>query len=404
MTSQVAPGRNGAGEPVLGLGGCVDYELRVSGSELTQLVDRYGITPDELDRPVRISTERDLVVSILGYLARGGGGEHHVDSLDVLEAFATRFDHRITLGGTSVRAGLAMSRLGVPSRLHLVCFNEHFARLLPPDVSYVSSGFDGAVFPHLIVQYDAGTSVDVGDSVLTAPFPNRLIYVNDPANETMAIRDDLGTILSSTTMFLVAGLNAIADEDVLGERLLTVREHMRRLPADALVYYEDAGFHHPGFNQRVLGTLLDAIHIYGLNEDELQSYLGRSVDLCSAADMVTALDSLRSLIPVPTLVLHTKYWAAAVGADAARFADALNGGLIAATTRYRCGDDFTDADLTATAGTPRRAAAARFAVELEQATDGFACCRPAFEVNVVAPTTVGLGDTFVGGFLAALAR
>src|SRR6478752_3451329 len=285
MASKVAPQATGAGKPVLGLGGCIDYELRISGSGLTELVDRYRITPDELAGPMRISTERDLVVSILGYLARGAGGEHHVESLDMLEGFATRFDHRIALGGTSVRAGLAMSRLGVPSRLHLVCFNEHFARLLPAEVSYISSGFDGAVFPHLIVQYDAGTSVTVGDGVLTAPFPNRLIYVNDPANETMAIRNDLGTILSSTRMFLIAGFNAVADEEVLGERLLTVREHMRRLPADALVYYEDAGFHQPGFNRRVHGALLDAVHLYGLNEDELQSYLGRPVDLCSAADM-----------------------------------------------------------------------------------------------------------------------
>ena len=72
-----------------------------------------------------------------------------------------------------MRAGLAMSRLGVSSRLHLVCFNEHFARLLPADVSYVSSGFEGAVFPHLIVQYDAGTRVIVGDAELTAPFPEQ---------------------------------------------------------------------------------------------------------------------------------------------------------------------------------------------------------------------------------------
>ena len=160
----------------------------------------------------------------------------------------------------------------------------------------------------------------------------------------------------------------------------------------------------PGSTGACSIRLLDAVHVYGLNEDELQSHLGRSVDLCSAADMVIALDRLRSLIPVPTLTVHTKYWAAAVGADAARFADALDSGLIAATTRYRCGDDFTDADLAATRGTPRRVEAAGFAVELERAMGGFACCRPSFEANVAAPTTVGLGDTFVGGFLAALAR
>ena len=132
MAAQVTPEATGPNGVVLGLGGCVDYELRVSGAGLTELVDQYGIAPDDLVRPSGISSERDLVVSILGYLADGAGGEHYVASLDVLDAFADRFDPRITLGGTSVRAGLAMGRLGVPSPLHLVCFNEHFAGCCRP--------------------------------------------------------------------------------------------------------------------------------------------------------------------------------------------------------------------------------------------------------------------------------
>jgi ADP-dependent phosphofructokinase/glucokinase len=31
-------------------------------------------------------------------------------------------------------------------------------------------------------------------------------------------------------------------------------------------------------------------------------------------------------------------------------------------------------------------------------------CVPGFALDVTHPTTAGLGDTFVGGFLAALAR
>jgi ADP-dependent phosphofructokinase/glucokinase len=31
-------------------------------------------------------------------------------------------------------------------------------------------------------------------------------------------------------------------------------------------------------------------------------------------------------------------------------------------------------------------------------------CIPSFALDVENPTTVGLGDTFVGGFLAAVAR
>jgi ADP-dependent phosphofructokinase/glucokinase len=31
-------------------------------------------------------------------------------------------------------------------------------------------------------------------------------------------------------------------------------------------------------------------------------------------------------------------------------------------------------------------------------------CLPGFELDVAEPTTIGLGDTFVGGFLAAVSR
>lgn len=399
MSGSPVPGR-----VVLGLGGCVDYELRLSGAALQPLVQRFRITAAEVAAPRSIESERDLVISILGYLALGAGGEHHVSSLDVLTAFAQRFDTRIALGGTSVRAGLMMSRLGVPAVLHLVCFNEHFRQLLPANVDYLSSGYDDAVFPHLILQYERGTTVRAGDVRLCAPVSNRLIYVNDPANENLAISDQLGVLLASASLFLVSGFNAIADEAVLSDRLLTVRDHLHRLPPGALVYYEDAGFHQPGFTRHVHDALLDSVDIYGLNEDEMQAYLGRRVDLGSATDVTDALNALRALIPVPTIVVHTQHWSAAVGADAHRFATALDQGMIAATTRYQHGDGFSDADLANTRDTRRGVGAMAFAVELGQAMSGFVCCRPGFEVYVPKPTTVGLGDTFVGGFLAALQR
>ncbi len=87
-----------------------------------------------------MTDERDLVVSILSYVARGGGGEHFVASAQALSRFAARFPHRTTLGGTAVRAGIVLDRLGVPSTLHLVSVNDTVRRLLPPDTEYISSG------------------------------------------------------------------------------------------------------------------------------------------------------------------------------------------------------------------------------------------------------------------------
>ncbi|MEV8510718.1 ADP-dependent glucokinase/phosphofructokinase [Dactylosporangium sp. NPDC051484] len=390
-----------ASRVVLGLGGCVDYELKLTAGVLEQLVAGYGIVAAELTSPARVTSERDLVVSILGYVARGGGGEHFVASAPALPTFANRFPHRETLGGTSVRAGILMSRLGVPSTLHLVSVNDTFRRLLPVDSEYTNSGAGDTFYPHLIVQYDKGLRVRASDIDITAPFPNRLIYVNDPANGAMLLTGDLGDRLAKADVFLISGLNAMLDEAELDERLASLKGHMRQLPSGAVTYFEDAAYHEPAFSRRVRDALLGEIDVYGLNEDELQSYLGRPVDLLSAEDVAEALTAVHALIPVPTLVLHTKYWAAALGAG--EYADALDTGTVMAATRYCHGDDFTDEDVERLRRLPRRSESVAFAAALRSHMGKAVDCVPSFALDVQNPTTVGLGDTFVGGFLAELA-
>ncbi|NJP95525.1 hypothetical protein HCN51_39865 [Nonomuraea sp. FMUSA5-5] len=390
-----------ASRVILGLGGCVDHELKLTAEVLEQLVAEYRIAAAELTSPATVTSERDLVVSILGYVARGGGGEHFVASAPALRAFASRFPYRETLGGTSVRAGIVMSRLGVPSTLHLVSVNDTVRRLLPADCAYVSSGAGDTFHPHLIVQYDQGLRVRAGDIDIAAPFPNRLIYVNDPANAAMLLTGDLGDRLSAADVFLISGFNAMRDEAELGDRLATLKEHMRRLPPTAVTYFEDAAYHEPAFSRRVRDELLDVIDVYGLNEDELQSYLGRPVDLLSAEDVARALTEVHELIPVPTLVLHTKYWAAALGAG--RYEAALDTGTVMAATRYRHGDAFTEEDVERLRRLPRRPESVAFAAALRSRMGATVDCVPGFALDVQNPTTVGLGDTFVGGFLAELA-
>lgn len=391
-----------ASRVVLGLGGCVDYELTLTAGVLEQLAADFAVRAAELAAPATVTSERDLVVSILGYVARGGGGEHYVASAPALETFADRFPHRATLGGTSVRAGILLSRLGVPSTLHLVSVNDTVRRLLPADTVYLDSGAEDTYYPHLIVQYDQGLRVRAGDLDIVAPAPNRLIYVNDPANGAMRLTGDLGDRLAHADVFLISGFNAMRDEAELDERLAALKEHMRRLPSGAVTYFEDAAYHEPAFSRRVRDALLGEIDVYGLNEDELQATLGRPVDLLSAEQVAAALTAVHEVIPVPTLVLHTKYWAVALGAGA--YTDALDTGTVLAATRYRHGDDFTDEDVECLRRLPRRPESVAFAAALRARMGEIVDCVPGFALEVENPTTVGLGDTFVGGFLAELAR
>ena len=118
---------------VLGFGNNIDYEIVWNSQVIEQLIIAHNITASEIrmDRP--IFTIRDLVVSILGFLKSETGGECFVNSLEIILEFANLFQKKVTIGGTSVRAAIAMRKLGYTSALHLVTINDHVRKMIPQD-------------------------------------------------------------------------------------------------------------------------------------------------------------------------------------------------------------------------------------------------------------------------------
>lgn len=393
-----------SGHLVLGLGGTVDYEVAWEGRVYDALASEYALTADDLTVDTAIVDERTLALTILAFVARGGGGERFVASSEIIVQFAERFATEVTLGGTGVRAGIALDRLGIPSIQHLVSIDDNVRRLLPPSIGYVSSATQDTLDPHLIVQFPQGARVHLSDgSTIVSPAPNRLIFANDLPNREMVIAPELGDALEGASAFLISGFNTMEDGSLLEERLRAVTEAMGRLPADALVYYEDAGFYRRDFSARIQKHLMPRINVYGLNEDELQEYLGRSIDLLDLDDVVTSLRDIQQVIVAPVLVVHTRYWAIGVGERAASYRQALESAVRLAATRFRLGDAFRARDIDETARMPRHQAGDDLVGAVERLVPGAAGVA-AFELDVSDPTTIGLGDTFVGGFLAPFAR
>jgi ADP-dependent phosphofructokinase/glucokinase len=387
---------------VLGLGGAIDYEIAWDPAVVQQLATQYAIQPDELSTSVVVRDERDLLRSLLAFVRDGVGGERFVASSDIVEAFSARFTRRVTLGGTNVRAAVAMSRLGLRSTVHLVSVDDNVRGLLPPQVSFVCSAVEDSTDPHLIVQFPAGARIRVGSVELQAPRANRLIYVNDPPNRELLVSARLGDVLLTATVFLLSGFNAMQDPASLDARLLTLRKHMRSLPAGALVVYEDGGFHVPELSRQIRDGLLDLIDVYGMNEDEMQAYLGHEVKLLDAESVAGALRELHSLIPARTFVVHTKFWSLAVGARSQNYRAALHAGNAMSGVRYLYGDDFTKSDYLEVSRRLHRQDGRDFARAIEALLPGQVCCVPSYHLSSPTPTTVGLGDSFVGGFITAL--
>lgn len=384
---------------VLGLGGTVDFELRWDSAVVERLARELRVRRHELTPSAPITDERSLLVTILAFVAAGTGAERFVASSEILELFAGHFAYDVTLGGTGVRAGLVLDSLGVPSVQHLVSIDDNVRRLLPPAITVLSSATRDTLDPHLIVQYPVGATVRLVDGDIVSPAANRLIFANDPPNREMVIAEGLPDALATASAFLISGFNTMQDHSLLEARLDDIARALPRLPADALVYYEDAGFYTRAFAETVRGRLLPSIHVYGMNEDELQEYVGHPVNLLDAADVTRALEEVQRIIPVPALVVHTRYWAIAVGPQSARHREALESAVRVAATRYRVGDGFTPEEAAATASMPQHSGGAQLVAEVEKSiTDAVGV--PAFSLDVANPTTIGLGDSFVGGFLA----
>ena len=386
----------------LGFGNNIDYEITWNSSVFEELIVRYGICDDELDINTLIRSERDLVVSILSFLKLGIGGERFVATSAIIEELAQHFDNKMTLGGTSVRAALAMRTLGYTSALHLVTTNDQVRALLPPDCPYVCSNPQDQSYPHLIVQFSKGTRVKAGDIDIHTNRPNRLIYHSDDANIAMNLDEGFARLVTEARVMLISGFNAMQDESLLADRMETVLRIIQNLPDGAQVFYEDAGFYEPRFCHLIYDILAKHISIFSLNEDELQDYLKREIDLLDIAEIEQALQVLQKLIPVPVIVVHTRHWALAYGEQANRFADALKAGVTMATTRFCYGDDFTAENYRQVEALPPGEEHAVFVDAVNAQASDSICCVPVALVDQSNATTVGLGDAFVGGFLTAL--
>jgi ADP-dependent phosphofructokinase/glucokinase len=388
---------------VLGLGGTVDFELRWDAVTLERLAAEHDVRVAELDGDEPIRSERDLIVSILSFLQRGTGGERYVASSRLLEAFAVRFDYATTLGGTGVRAGIAARLLGIESTQHLVSIDDSVRELLPESMDVICSAESDTTDPHLVVQYPAGARITLSDGVVVAPHPNRLIYVNDPPNRVLVLSERLPEVLEHASLFLVSGFNSMQERDLLVARVAQLREAMRFLPSDAIVLFEDAGYHTASHGLLVLDGLSDQFDVYSLNEDELRVRIGRDVDLLDPEDVGAALDALQRIVPVPVIVLHTRHYALVSADEPSRWLPVVDGGVVMSGARYAYGDAMTAQDLRRLSRTGARSAPGRILVDALSATRGARIAGvPAFDLPVSSPTTIGLGDTFVGGMVAAL--
>ena len=273
---------------------CVDYELIWDTEVVERQIEKYGIFEDELILDRAVHTERDAWIFCLAHLRAGIGGEIVPDDSQSVIDFADNFDKKITLGGTPTRAAIVLDKLGYDTVLQTSCWNHHIEELLPKRVKPVPGAEDdGEVYPHVVLQCAKGVRIHAGDIDFVTPRENRIMISRDETSLDMPILpDEFGPELEDAGVMLLGCFSEILDRKILDRCIMNTRKLLDHLPDDAVVMFEDGCYVMKAFRYAIHEHLRPYIDVLSMNEDEMQEYLGRSVDILDVSAMISAIENL----------------------------------------------------------------------------------------------------------------
>lgn len=392
----------------MGFHTCVDYELVWDTHVVEEQIRAFDIHADELKLDTEVDSERAIWIVMLAHLKEGIGGEMVPDTSEACEQFASHFEYAITMGGTPTRAAIVLDRLGYHTTLQTSCYNEHVKRLMPARVCVlpgVEPGHD-KVYPHVVLQCRGGVRIHANDIDFVTPRENRLMVSRDADSLNMPILpEEFGKMIEDAEVFLLGCFSEIIDSDILKSCMEKTRALFSHLPEDALVLAEDGCYVKKDFRYYVHEQLASVIDILSMNEDELQEYIGKKINILDSEAVKEAVEFVHKNSGIPTILVHSAAWALAYGEKAQSMHKSLEGGVAMAATRFRLGDDFTPEDYEETKNMAGRADSIIFCEKMEEMLGERICCIPCKDLSYVEhPTVVGLGDSFAGGLLPGLLK
>ena len=392
----------------LGFHTCVDYELIWDTATVEQQIIAFDIHAADLKISPEADSERSLWISTLAHLQAGIGGEIIPEEASVCVDFANHFDYEITMGGTATRAAIVLDKLGYDSVLQTSCYNEHVERLLPKHVHALSGvpADQNEIYPHVIVQCAGGVRIHANDIDFVTPRENRILISRDSDSLNMPVLDEeFGKLITDSEIFLIGCFSQVLDEDIIADRMVKTRKLLAHLPEDALVIMEDGCYVKKHFRNFVHRELASCVDILSMNEDEMQEYIGKRINILDPEAVIAALDEVYKGTNIPVLLVHSAAWALAYGENAGMMRQSLEGGVTMAATRFRIGDDITPELYEETKTLAPKADSVIFCEKMKQLLGDKICIIPCKDLSHVKnPTVVGLGDSFAGGLLPGLLK
>lgn len=391
----------------LGFHTCVDFELVWSTEVMEDMIREYQVKQDEISTEIPLESERALLLVCLGHMMKGIGGELIPATPEICLDFANRFAYSLTIGGTATRAAIAISKIGYDSTIQMCCFNPHIRRMLPKGIHYFASVEErtDAVYPHVILQYQAGVRIAAGDVDFVTPRENRVMFSHDIDSMNMEISQAYAPLIQDAEVFLLSCFSEILDVEILKDRMEKTRRLLDTLPEKAIVVMEDGCYIRKDFRYYAHRALNGVVDVLSMNEDELQEYVEDPIDLLDPQSVLAAVEHVRRQSGISTVLVHSAAWALAYGTRAGEMKHALEGGITMAATRFWKGDAFGREEYGKTRELPDKREGILFCDEVLRLTGDQVCCQPCKDMSFVEnPTVVGLGDFFAGGMLTELTK
>lgn len=391
----------------LGFHTCVDYELDWDLSVIEELIRKFDVRRSEIRNDIVIDSERALLLVCLAYMMEGTGGEIIPERPEICTDFADHFVYRITIGGTAMRAATAIRKIGYESVIQTSCYNKYIRELVLPGIHYFPSvGLDRTdAYPHVILSYQANVRIRANDIDFTTPRENRVMFSRDIDSLNMLISQDFAPMIREARVFLLSCFSEVLDFGIMEKRMEETRRLLQALPQDALVVMEDGCYIVKEHRYYAHEKLRGVVDILSMNEDELQEYMGRRIDILNPDEVLEAVQYAYEKSGIPTLIVHSAMWALAYGERANTLESALRGGIALASTRFCHGDEFGISEYEKIKGLPETDTGMEFARQIAGKAQLPLCCVPTKDMSFVKnPTVVGLGDYFAGGLLPELAE
>ena len=426
VPSDIEKYKSNTGRFVIGYTSDLDVVVRYDAEVFGEILSAYLKEAPSLKKNDVIDSMEAFARIVSYYMIHGLGGEIDISSLQVCEYIERRFESEFALGGTGAQEAAALGAIGFPAIVHITDRSKEVSRrmdgvglkVVTKDgvVPIMEGAADVLPVRHIIFQYSKGEKLVINGTEYEVPVSNRLIIDYDRIHKYLPIDTEFLDYCEANAKDLLAysvsGFNGIVDADIMEKKSDELVTHYKRVkernPA-CMIYLEGAHYLNPRVKDLVFEKMAGYVDILGMNEEELVEHtrkFGMNTDKDDLASVLNGLALMISKYPVTGIVMHTKDYSMYYGKqiDGVDLEKGLTLGNLMSGTRARTGRYGSYEDCRDTLCLPLSEVGVSFAERLAD-IDMKECVYIVPSRYMEHPRyTIGLGDTFVAGFLISFVK